>query len=39
MAAPGEGDSTVSTIAFIGLGIMGSPVLILWLPVKVRWLP
>ncbi len=23
MAAPGEGDSTVSTIAFIGLGIMG----------------
>ena len=38
MAAPGEGDSTVSTIAFIGLGIMGSPVLILWLPVKVRWM-
>ena len=25
MAAPGEGDSTVSTIAFIGLGIMGGP--------------
>jgi 2-hydroxy-3-oxopropionate reductase len=25
MAAPGEGDSTVSAIAFIGLGIMGGP--------------
>jgi len=25
MAAPREGDSTVSTIAFIGLGIMGGP--------------
>jgi 2-hydroxy-3-oxopropionate reductase len=25
MAAPEEGDSTVSTIAFIGLGIMGGP--------------
>ena len=25
MAAPGEGDSTVSTIAFIGLGILRGP--------------